>query len=173
MAKLSEFFRTEYNRLVRFVRRRIDDAADRDAEDIVQDVMLNLFDNLDFAAPIENLSAYIYQSLRNRITDMFRKRKETMLFREIVQLSADDTEKVIERRELKHKIYDAIDALSDDQRAVLDIGQNTLPYSIGRCSLSNGNYYYHLTDLGIAQYYTEGSPSHKSRYLLEPCLGSF
>ena len=119
MAKLSEFFRTEYSRWVRFVRRRIDDAADRDAEDIVQDVMLNLFDKADFAAPIENLSAYIYQALRNRITDMFRKKKETAFFKELVQLSADDTEKVMERKELKGKIYDAIDTLSDDQRAVI------------------------------------------------------
>jgi RNA polymerase sigma-70 factor (ECF subfamily) len=105
--------------LVGFVRRRIDDAADRDAEDIVQDVMLNLFDKADFAAPIENLSAYIYQSLRNRITDMLRKRRDTSFFRELVQLSADDTEKVIEKKQIKAKIYDAIDALSEDQRAVV------------------------------------------------------
>ena len=119
MAKLSEFFRTEYSRLVRFVRRRIDDAADRDAEDIVQDVILNIFDKADFTAPIENLSAYIYQALRNRIIDMFRKRKETVFLRELVQPPVDDTEKVIEKKELRGKIYDAIDTLSDDQRAVV------------------------------------------------------
>ena len=119
MAKLSEFFRAEYSRLVRFVRRRIDDAADRDAEDIVQDVMLSIFDKADFTAPIENLSAYVYQALRNRITDMFRKRKETVFIRELVRLSVNDTEKIIERKELRGKIYDAIDTLSDDQRAVV------------------------------------------------------
>jgi RNA polymerase sigma factor (sigma-70 family) len=119
MARLGEFFLTEYNRLIRFVRRRIDDAADRDAEDIVQDVMLNLFEKADITAPIENLSAYIYQALRNRMTDMFRKRKEDTSLRELVQPSPDDPERAFQRKELKGKIYDAIDKLNDEQRAVV------------------------------------------------------
>jgi RNA polymerase sigma-70 factor (ECF subfamily) len=119
MAKIGEFFRTEYSRLVRFVRRRIDDAADRDAEDIVQDVMLNLFNKADITVPIENLSGYIYQALRNRITDMLRKKKETPSLRELVQPLKDDTAQTIEQKELKAKVFDAIDNLNDDQRAVV------------------------------------------------------
>lgn len=119
MARLGEFFLTEYNRLIRFVRRRIDDAADRDAEDIVQDVMLNLFEKADIADPIENLSAYIYQALRNRITDMFRKRKKITSLRELVQPSSDDPESAFQRKELTGKICDAIDKLDDDQRAIV------------------------------------------------------
>jgi len=119
MAKIGEFFRTEYGRLVRFVRRRIDDAADRDAEDIVQDVMLSLFDKADITAPIENLTAYVYQALRNRITDMFRKNKGKTLFRELEISSSEDTERSFERKEFKNKVYEAITNLSDDQKAVV------------------------------------------------------
>jgi RNA polymerase sigma factor (sigma-70 family) len=81
--------------------------------------MLNLFNKADITAPIENLSAYIYQALRNRVTDMLRKKKETASLREFVQPLKDDTAQTIEQKELKAKVFDAIDNLNDDQRAVV------------------------------------------------------
>ena len=39
-----EFLTTERGRLIRYVRHLIDDAAERDGEDIVQDVALNRVD---------------------------------------------------------------------------------------------------------------------------------
>jgi RNA polymerase sigma-70 factor (ECF subfamily) len=118
MVKIGEFFRTEYNRLVQFVRRRIDDAPDRDAEDIIQDVMMNLFTKADITEPIENLSAYIYKALRNRITDMFRKRKEKTSLKDLLP-SPDNTERAFENKELMKNVYEAITKLSDEQRAVV------------------------------------------------------
>jgi RNA polymerase sigma-70 factor (ECF subfamily) len=73
--RLAEFFGTEYRKLLGYVRRRIDAAAARDAEDVVHDVAVNLFDRADIGFPIEHLSAYVYQALQNRITDYFRKRR--------------------------------------------------------------------------------------------------
>jgi len=55
--RIAEFFRTEYRKWVGYVRRLIDDTAERDAEDVVQDVILHIFDRADIGAPIENLSA--------------------------------------------------------------------------------------------------------------------
>jgi len=55
--KVADYFQTEYKKLVRYVRNRIDDAADRDAEDIVQDVVLNIFNKSDISIPSENLTA--------------------------------------------------------------------------------------------------------------------
>lgn len=75
---LSEFFSRERKRLVAYVRTLIDDASDRDGEDILQDVALGIFDKGDIAAPIENLSAYVYQALRNRVVDYFRRRRKTV-----------------------------------------------------------------------------------------------
>jgi RNA polymerase sigma factor (sigma-70 family) len=119
MAKIHEFFRTEYSRLVRFVRRLIDDAADRDAEDIVQDVMLGLFDKADVTAPIENLSAYIYRALRNRVTDMFRRKRDVDSLFELVHESVEDAANALEKKELRETVVKAIEHLSDEQRAVV------------------------------------------------------
>ena len=77
MNKLAQFLRTERAALVGYVRRRIDDAGDQDAEDIVQDVIVSLFDRADPTIPIQNLASFIYRALRNRIIDRFRKRKKT------------------------------------------------------------------------------------------------
>ena len=119
MARINEFFRTEYSRLVRFVRRLIDDAADRDAEDIVQDVMLGLFDKADVTAPIENLSAYIFSSLRNRVTDMFRRKRDVASLATLVHESVEDATDVLEKKELREFMVKAIENLSDEQRAVV------------------------------------------------------
>jgi RNA polymerase sigma factor (sigma-70 family) len=119
MARINEFFRAEYSRLVRFVRRLIDDAADRDAEDIVQDVMLGLFDKADVTAPIENLSAYIYSALRNRVTDMFRRKRDVASLAALVHESAEDAAHVLEKKELRESVVKAIENLSDDQKAVI------------------------------------------------------
>jgi RNA polymerase sigma-70 factor (ECF subfamily) len=97
----------------------IDDAADRDAEDIVQDVMLGLFDRADITVPIENLSAYIYRALRNRVTDMFRRKRDVASLVELVHESAEDAVDALENKELRESVVKAIDNLSDEQRAVV------------------------------------------------------
>ncbi len=65
----------EQKLLTLFVRGLIKDTADRDAEDIIQDVVYNLFEKGDISEPIEHLGAYIYRALRNRVIDTFRKKK--------------------------------------------------------------------------------------------------
>ena len=115
-----------------YVRRMIDDAAERDGEDIVQDVMLNAFNLADLNAPIENVSAYLYQSLRNRVVDYLRKRKSgTLSLEELVLEESDlklgdllydaDNNPVVEfeRREMLHFLFEVIDTLNEEQRAVL------------------------------------------------------
>jgi RNA polymerase sigma factor (sigma-70 family) len=130
--KLVEFFRSEYGRLVGYVRRIIDDTAARDGEDIVQEVIVNAFNLADMNAPIENVSAYLYQSLRNRVVDYLRKRKMGDVSLEEVVLEAsnlrladllyDERDNPIaefEKKETLHLLFEAIEALNEDQRAVL------------------------------------------------------
>jgi RNA polymerase sigma factor (sigma-70 family) len=119
MSKFSDFFQKEYFRLVRYVRRLIDDAADRDAEDIVQDVMLSIFDKADVTVPIENLAAYVYRSLRNRVVDIFRKKEDVLSLSDVISDAKYNTEQEVERKELMDFVFRAIDSLSDEQRAVL------------------------------------------------------
>ncbi|NOQ22384.1 MAG: sigma-70 family RNA polymerase sigma factor [Candidatus Aegiribacteria sp.] len=76
---VGEFFHTNYNRLVSYVRGMIDDSAHRSSEDIVQDVMLSILDRPDIVAPISDMSAYVFRALRNRIIDFYRNpAKETV-----------------------------------------------------------------------------------------------
>jgi len=72
------FVRREYGRLVEFVRRRLGEVEGMEPEDIVQDVLVGLFDKADISAPIHNLAAYVYRSLRNRVVDSWRARKYTL-----------------------------------------------------------------------------------------------
>jgi RNA polymerase sigma factor (sigma-70 family) len=117
--KIAEFFKTEYRKLVRYVQRLIDDTAERDAEDIVQDVILNILDGIDVGRPIDNLSAYIYQSLRNRVVDIFRKRKDTVSLSDLVLSSEDNTIYEVEKKELHEEIFRALDSLNEKERAVV------------------------------------------------------
>jgi RNA polymerase sigma factor (sigma-70 family) len=119
MSKFSQFFQREYFRLVRYVRRLIDDAADRDAEDVVQDVMLSIFDKADVTVPIENLAAYVYQSLRNKVIDIFRKKEDVMSLSDVITDVRYDTEREVERKELMDFVFRAIDSLETVQREVL------------------------------------------------------
>ncbi len=119
MSKLTDFFRRERLRLVRYVRSLIEDAGDRDAEDIVQDVMLSIFDKADVTIPIENLAAYVYQSLRNKVVDIFRKKKDVMSLEEVICEAGSDPARQLERKELIESIFNGMDLLPPEQRAVL------------------------------------------------------
>jgi RNA polymerase sigma factor (sigma-70 family) len=119
MSKLTDFFRKERMKLVRYVRSLIEDAGDRDAEDIVQDVMLSIFDKADVTLPIENLAAYVYRSLRNKVIDIFRKKQDVVSLDEVISDAGCDTVRDVEKKELIEQIFDAMDSLPPEQRAVL------------------------------------------------------
>ena len=119
MNKLPEFLRRERDALVGYVRRRIDDAADQDAEDVVQDVIVNLFDKADPTIPVRNLAAYIYRALRNGIIDRFRKRRETVALSDAVLASREDPLREAEKSELLDLVFEAMDELSAGEKAVI------------------------------------------------------
>ncbi|MDL5513228.1 RNA polymerase sigma factor [Arenibacter sp. M-2] len=75
--KLKDFFGKEYDSLRRYVATKISDTANRDAEDIIQDVALKLFSGADRYAPINNVAGFVYKSIRNRIIDVMRTTKNT------------------------------------------------------------------------------------------------
>lgn len=128
---MTEFWTANAARLVRYAGGKIDEAADRDAEDIVQDVFLTLCDRADVTEPIDNLSAYVYQAIRNRIIDYLRKRRPTVSLDQapyeesgpsLAELVADerfDTAEAFEKKEIQMRIFEAIGRLDDRQRAVI------------------------------------------------------
>jgi RNA polymerase sigma factor (sigma-70 family) len=128
--RIADFFKIERARLVQYVRRLIDDAADRDGEDIVQDVMVNLFNMADVTVPFENLTAYVYRSLRNRVIDLLKKRRarevsldadneDGLSLRDVLFDSRYDTASAAEQNELREALYRAIDSLDDEHKAVI------------------------------------------------------
>ena len=63
----------EGSRLSGFIRRRVADPLD--AEDILQDVFFELIEANRLFMPIEHLTGWLFRVARNRITDLFRKKK--------------------------------------------------------------------------------------------------
>lgn len=74
--KLQDFFHREYRTLKAYVNSRIRDTANRNAEDLIQDVALKLFTSADRYAPINNVAGFVYRSIRNKIIDVMRTTKQ-------------------------------------------------------------------------------------------------
>src|SRR6266540_5521113 len=71
--RISEVVKRERSRLWNFIRRRVPDP--RDAEDILQDVFYKLLEANRLLMPIDHVTGWLFRVARNRITDLFRKKK--------------------------------------------------------------------------------------------------
>src|SRR5437588_12620963 len=71
--RISEVVKREHSRLRNFIRRRVPDP--RDAEDILQDVFYELVEANRLLMPIEHVTGWLFRVARNRITDLFRKKR--------------------------------------------------------------------------------------------------
>lgn len=67
----------ERDRLLRFIRRRIDDASE--AEDILQDALTELVAAERLAQPVEQIGAWLMRVARNRLIDRFRRKRPELL----------------------------------------------------------------------------------------------
>src|SRR6202521_964762 len=85
--RISEVVKREQSRLRSFIRRRVPDP--RDAEDILQDVFYELVEANRLLMPIEHATGWLFRVARNRITDLFRKKRPES-FSETAVADADD-----------------------------------------------------------------------------------
>src|SRR5256886_4177987 len=69
----SEIVAGERSRLRNFIRRRVPDPSD--AEDILQEVFYELVEANRLLMPIVDVTGWLFRVARNRITDLFRKKK--------------------------------------------------------------------------------------------------
>jgi len=71
--RISEVVTREQARLRNFIRRRVPDP--RDAEEILQEVFYELVEANRLLMPIEHVTGWLFRVARNRITDLFRKKR--------------------------------------------------------------------------------------------------
>ena len=71
--QISKVVTEQRSRLRNFIRRRVPDPSD--VEDIVQEVFYELVEANRLLMPIEHVTGWLFRVARNRITDLFRKKK--------------------------------------------------------------------------------------------------
>ena len=97
--RISEVVKREQSRLRNFIRRRVPDP--RDAEDILQDVFYELVEANRLLMPIEHVTAWLFRVARNRITDLFRKKRpESFSDAAVAQDDDDDNDELLQLEDL-------------------------------------------------------------------------
>ena len=128
--RISEVVVRERGRLRNFIRRRV--ANPSDVEDILQDVFYKLAEANRLLMPIEHVTGWLFRVARNRITDLFRKKKPASFADAAVEaeegepleiedlLSSPDAgpEALYLRNVLLDELELALDELPDEQREV-------------------------------------------------------
>ena len=71
--QIADVIATEQSRLRSFIRRRVGNEAD--AEDLLQEVFFELVRAHRLLLPIDFVTGWLYRVARNRITDLFRKKR--------------------------------------------------------------------------------------------------
>ena len=125
--------REQRGRLLQFIRRRIPDPDQ--AEDILQDVFAELVESYRVLKPVEQAAAWLFRVARNRITDLYRRKKpvsleaefaaaeahpdgEGMLLADLLPAPDDRPENRLLRETLMDALADALAELPAAQRQV-------------------------------------------------------
>jgi len=128
--QLSEVVRKEQGRLLGFIRRRVADPLD--AEDILQDVLHELAEANRLLVPIDHVTGWLFTVARNRIIDLFRKRRPERLpasfesvdgepqpgLEDLLPSPEAGPEALYARRVLLEELAIALDELPEEQRWV-------------------------------------------------------
>ncbi len=128
--QISEIITKERSRLRNFIRQRVPDPSD--VEDILQDVFYKLVEANRLLMPIEHITGWLFRVARNRITDLFRKKKpetfsdqavedehgELLRIEDLLPSPDAGPEALYVRSVLLDELELALDELPDEQREV-------------------------------------------------------
>lgn len=127
--RISDVVTREQSRLLNFIRRRVADP--QDAEDILQDVFYELVEANRLLMPIDHVTGWLFRVARNRIIDLFRKKKpdslndlivddddESLRLEELLPSPDDGPDAVYARNALMAALEAAVDELPAEQREV-------------------------------------------------------
>jgi RNA polymerase sigma factor (sigma-70 family) len=127
---ISETVEREEPRLRNFIRRRVADRGD--AEDILQEVLYEFVETYRLLKPIEQAGAWLFRVARNRIIDLFRKKRpgslsapvgvaedgEEVLLEDLLPSLQAGPEAEYARQVLVEELENAVDELPQEQRQV-------------------------------------------------------
>ena len=101
-----------------------------DAEDLVQDAFAKALANIESLDPVDDVAAWLFASVRNRVKDLWRRNETRRKAGEIAVSDAAIAEIVAEAgfdpadaaasAELLEALYDAIEDLPSEQRMVVE-----------------------------------------------------
>ena len=128
--RISETVEREQARLRSFIRRRV--ADQRDAEDILQEVFYEFVEAYRLMKPIEQVSGWLFRVARNRIIDLFRRKKpgslndpvamandgEELLLQDLLPSQEAGPDAAYARSVLLEELDEALDELPEAQREV-------------------------------------------------------
>ena len=125
--RISQAVAREGSRLRTFIRRRVADASD--AEDVLQEVLYELVEAVRLMTPIDQVGAWLFRVARNRITDLFRKRRpeaprdvsiedEAFALGNLLPSPGGGPEAELARGVLLEELEAALDELPEEQREV-------------------------------------------------------
>jgi RNA polymerase sigma factor (sigma-70 family) len=126
--RISDVVTREQSRLRNFIRRRVPDP--RDAEDILQDVFSELVEANRMLMPIDHVTGWLFRVARNRIIDLFRKKKPDVFsdlkggggdedeaaFEDLLPSPDEGPEALLMRHALLDALAHAIEQLPKEQR---------------------------------------------------------
>jgi RNA polymerase sigma factor (sigma-70 family) len=147
--RISEAVDREQARLRNFIRRRVADQGD--AEDILQDVFYELVEAYRMMKPVEQVTAWLFRVARNRITDLFRRKKrearsepsaitedgEPLQWEDLLPSPDAGPQAAFARGVLLEELDVALDELPEEQREVF-IAHELMGYSFKELAAQSG-----------------------------------
>jgi RNA polymerase sigma factor (sigma-70 family) len=125
---ISEALERDQPRLRNFIRKHVTDTSE--AEDILQDVFYELLEAYRLMKPIEHVTAWLFRVARNRMVDLFRRKKPSSLsnpaspeedgatLEDLLPSADDGPEAAYARSLLLDALDDALEEVPEAQREV-------------------------------------------------------
>jgi len=130
--QIQEAVQEQRARLLAFIRRRVPNEAE--AEDILQDVFGELVESYRLLKPVEKVAAWLFRVARNRITDLYRRKKPSsleaetlryadseegsLLLADVLPAPDDAPENRLLRETIMEALAEALEELPKNQRDV-------------------------------------------------------
>ncbi len=116
---MNELYKQYYSKLLAFINSKVRNI--HDAQDILSEVFIKIYNNIDKLDSDEKITSWIYTITRNAIIDFYRKNNKTPTFQELKEESIVDDknqEKSI-HDELSKCLKPMINSLPDNYKEVL------------------------------------------------------